>query len=124
MNLLYHCGESHQPTSLHLPSWVPGWTRPRWTSPFFIRDLACCAAGDTEPQLAINVEAGTICVRGRLIDKVGVVNDEAEIPVSKFEPDDATAYDLVTDQKSKTKEMLRRSQRKRRDAGENMVRLA
>jgi hypothetical protein len=124
LNLLYHCGEPHQPTALRLPSWVPDWTRPRWTSPFFVRDLACSSAGDTEAQFSIDAAAGTIRMKGRLVDEVGVVDNEAEIPVSKFEPDDRTAYDPGTDQKAKTKEILRISQRKRRDADENMVRLA
>jgi hypothetical protein len=95
MNMLYHCGEPHQPSPLHLPSWVPDWTRHRWTAPFFERDLPCNAAGDTEPQLSIDTTVGTIRLKGRIIDEVNVVNDGAEIPVSKYEPDDTIAWASV-----------------------------
>jgi hypothetical protein len=124
VEMLYHCGEPHQPTSLHLPSWVPDWTRSRWTSPFFVRKLACSAAGDTESQLVIDAAASTIRVRGRLLDTVRVVDDKAEIPLTKFEPSDPVAYAPSTDPEATTREKLRRDQRKMRDAGENMVRLA
>jgi len=124
MDMLYSCGEPHQPTSLCLPSWVPDWTRPRWTSPFIDRSLEYNVSGDAEPHLSIDAAAGVLRVRGRLLDTVRVVDDEAEIPVTRFDPVNHTAYDAGEDPKAKTKEKLRREQRKRRDAVENMVRLA
>ncbi|KAF2730281.1 hypothetical protein EJ04DRAFT_473998 [Polyplosphaeria fusca] len=122
--ILYHCGEPDQPTSLNLPSWVPDWTRARWTKSFHSRQLVCNAAGDTEVQMVVDAAAGTLRFKGRLLDTVRVVDDVIEIPRTEFDPYDHSVYSLETDPTSMSKARRRKENRNLRDSFDNMVRLA
>ncbi|KAI1294366.1 hypothetical protein F5Y03DRAFT_373219 [Xylaria venustula] len=124
LDLLYYCGEPHHPSIFDLPSWVPDWTRPQWTSPFFKRGLKYSAAGSTEAQFSIDTSSKTLHVKGRLLDAVSIVNNEAEIPITDYDPYDWVGLDQGLDAQAKTKMIYKKAQRKLRDADENMVLLA
>ncbi|KAI0199748.1 hypothetical protein F4808DRAFT_198479 [Astrocystis sublimbata] len=118
LDLLYYCGEPHHPTKLDLdlPSWVPDWTRPKWTSPFFERGLKYNAAGSTKVQVSIDTASKTHHVKGRLLDAVSIVNNAAEIPIVQYDPHDQVGFD-----RTRAKAKLKNSLRKLRKADENMV---
>jgi hypothetical protein len=122
--ILYYCGELHQPTSLHLPSWVPDWTRRQWTTPFMIVGLPAQAAGYTNLNVSINPGFRTIRIQGRLLDKVQGIADAVEFPVTQFDPSDLTAWEASADLEEMTTLRLKASQRKLRDALEQALRLA
>jgi hypothetical protein len=122
--ILYYCGQPQHPTSLNLPSWVPNWTRRRWTTPFLNHGLPARAAGNKEPQLSIDIEAGIMHIQGRLLDKVAQIADEVEFPLRQFDPYDETAWEPSQDLKEKTTLRLKASQRKLRDGFEQAVRIA
>ncbi|KAJ4349358.1 uncharacterized protein N0V89_007972 [Didymosphaeria variabile] len=121
MDMLYYCSELHQPTSLSLPSWVPDWTRQRWTRPFLMRGLPSHATGDTRFQPSVDPDGQTIRLRGRLLDKILLVNDQAEIPVDQFEPYNRTVHG---DAQAHRRYTVKVEQRRMRDALEQSVRLA
>ncbi|KAI1325428.1 hypothetical protein F5Y16DRAFT_264381 [Xylariaceae sp. FL0255] len=124
VSLLYRCGEPHHPTSLRLPSWVPDWTRPQWTSPFFTRGLKYNAAGEIPSQLSIDTSSNTIRVKGRFLDAVDEVNNEADIPITQYDPYDWIILDRGLTAEAVTKMINKKAQRKGRDADENMVLMA
>ncbi|KAI0967116.1 hypothetical protein F4678DRAFT_446588 [Xylaria arbuscula] len=124
LDLLYHCGEPHHPSTLDLPSWVPDWTRPQWTSPFSNQGLKYSAAGSTEAQFSIDTSSKTLHAKGWLLDTVAIVNNETEIPIVHYDPYDWVALDKGLDARAKTKMIYKKAQRKLRDADENMVLLA
>ncbi|KAI1145532.1 heterokaryon incompatibility protein-domain-containing protein [Nemania diffusa] len=124
LDLLDYCGEPHHPTTLELPSWVPDWTQPKWTSPFSERGLKYSAAGSTKAHFSIDASSKTLRVKGRLLDAVAIVNNAAEIPIVQYEPYDRLGMDGELDAHARTKMMYKRAQRKLRDVDENMVLLA
>ncbi|KAF6816925.1 ankyrin and het domain protein [Colletotrichum sojae] len=83
LDILAHCVDSSKPTLLALPSWVPDWTRPGWTEPLSIRGLQSAAAGDTKPELSIDLGAGILKIRGRLLDRIAAVEMKRQIPPPK-----------------------------------------
>jgi hypothetical protein len=122
--ILYYCGQPHQPTSLDLPSWVPDWTRPRWTTPFMVQGLPAHAAGCTNLHISIDSGSSTIRVQGRLLDRVERIVDCVEFPLTRFDPYDLTAWDSSHDLREKTSLRLKASQRKQREGFQQAVRLA
>lgn len=123
-DVLNCCGEPHQPTSLNLPSWVPDWTRQRWTKPFEPRGLNHNASGDAEPSIFVDIADGQLMVRGRLLDSVRLVDDTAVIPVVQFDAYDLQVYDTSKEPSAKLSQALKKSQARQRDAHDNMTRLA
>ena len=121
VDILYYCGEVHQPTSLSLPSWVPDWTRQYWTRSFLLRDLPSNATGDTKFQPSVDPNRQTIRLRGRLLDRILLVNDQAEIPVAQYEPYNRTVHG---DPQEHRRNRAKVEQRRLLDALEQSVRLA
>ncbi|TDZ54246.1 Heterokaryon incompatibility protein 6, OR allele [Colletotrichum trifolii] len=93
LDILAHCVDSSKPTTLKLPSWVPDWTRPGWTEPLRIRGLNMSAAGETRPDLSVNKGEGTLRIRGRVLDRLAVIETRRLIPppnqAGPMEPDDS-----------------------------------
>jgi len=80
LDVLTHCAWSAPACQLHLPSWVPDWTRPGAVEPFSFRGLRCSAAGNTKAKiLSLDDNGGTIELLGRILDKVCAVDDKAHV---------------------------------------------
>ncbi|KAF9872365.1 hypothetical protein CkaCkLH20_10192 [Colletotrichum karsti] len=81
LDVLSHCVESSKPTTLMtLPSWVPDWTRPGWTEPFRVRELKMAAGGGLKPELTVDRSKKTLRIKGRILDKIAVVEMQRRIP--------------------------------------------
>jgi hypothetical protein len=125
INILYHCYQSSNPTTLHLPSWVPDWTRPGWVSPFYMRSQGAPfadAAGSTKPSIVLDRSSRVLRVAGRALDAIAAVDGTAKIPLTKFDPLEEISREDMSP-RERTKAFFARTQGNRLAEWEAIMRL-
>lgn len=83
LSILSHCvlTSPHGPQTLDLPSWVPDWTRPGHTEPYRVRALSSNVCGSSKPSFSISPDRKTLTIKGRMLDRVTVLDTVKQIPL-------------------------------------------